>query len=1110
MALGFLLCAGPSFAVESTSFDTQGSFEPTATRLKALVAIQLISPLPVYAARVTARSSNATQLLSEITYWAPATRRTIAIDLPAVHQKPGRYYLILQFQFSDAAFRRQHAAIALAYHVGGSEKPATESPAPTVTLSEHDISWSGLRPSQNNLQLDLTVGPFWTNEKTYTPQDRALDLHTVSNNAAPPLWVFQQLSRLTWTENGVHYSTIQSWSIVTDTDGAWHSTPAKLPAGPIRTSEPIAASAFFALGLLATTALFGGLRLKREGQPALTARRYRYIGVLCAIGITFWLAHATHPELWFSGTWTTGGDTASHMFYASVFNDWFWSGKISGWLPESFAGFPAFTYYFPFPFALSALLSVPFGLQNAFKLISTAPAVLLPAATYAMVSLMRWPVTARIFALVGSTGFLLTTTTTIWGGNALSTFTGEFAYGWSMMAAALFLAALYRTFTDGGRWWLVAALLEAATALSHGYPLLVIGFGSFGMLLSSAKSSDSLRTLLQIHALAFLLIAVWMFPLIENLPWTLPNDTTLWVDNFEMLWPKELWPLSVGLIAIAFIIRRKTAELGQFAPIASFALMALLGFSIADRIGLAAVRFYPLLQWALCVMLAGAIGFALERWNTRPLWWALTASFATLWWCQPGLEKVSDWANWNLSGYETKPLWPVYREVANHLRGPLSAPRVLFEHDPANYDIGSNRGLEALPLFGTRPIMEGLYMESALTGPFIYQTQSEVSEHPSSPLSHYRSVPTNVDQALAHMKELYSDTLLLRSDSMKEKFRADPRLEFVADIDPFLILKIKNAEQHMVEPIAVPLSPQSRTGWLEDAFARFRLAHPYQTRRVYLADDQAAPAVTAPTQHAQAKLIEFDRERLVFETNAIGQPHLIRMTYHPRWRSTTGEPVFLTEPSFMLVVPQQARVELVYGDTLANTLGRIGSLLGVAFVLFVLVLNPSCKVLCRIDSPRWITIPPQPSHAHSHAARNWIIVTSLIGTISATAWWITPDRAFFAGHALLAKKDYAAAAARFEQAAQDRTYRASKAEALFWAARSYDMGADHKRAIDLYEAFRKTYPETYSYPESTYRLIVLYQNREQHDDVRRVLAELKTNAPGNKWTKKAETFLGSS
>jgi tetratricopeptide (TPR) repeat protein len=228
------------------------------------------------------------------------------------------------------------------------------------------------------------------------------------------------------------------------------------------------------------------------------------------------------------------------------------------------------------------------------------------------------------------------------------------------------------------------------------------------------------------------------------------------------------------------------------------------------------------------------------------------------------------------------------------------------------------------------------------------------------------------------------------------------------------------------------------------------------------------------------------------------------MTYHPRWRSTTGEPVFLTEPSFMLIVPQQARVELVYGDTLANTFGRIGSILAVALLLCVVILNPSLNRL------NWIKIAPQSTAPHPRAARNWTIAVALIVATSATAWWVTPDRAFFAGHELLAKKDYTGAATQFEQAAQDRTYRASKAEALFWAARSYDMGADHTRAINLYEAFRQTYPETYSYPESAYRLIVLYQDSGQHNEARRVLAELRKLAPGNKWTEKAEVFLGPS
>lgn len=67
---------------------------------------------------------------------------------------------------------------------------------------------------------------------------------------------------------------------------------------------------------------------------------------------------------------------ASQVFYAKVFMEWRPPGNISGWLPESFAGFPAFTYYFPLPFTLMGLLQFAVGQQVAFKLVSMLPAFL--------------------------------------------------------------------------------------------------------------------------------------------------------------------------------------------------------------------------------------------------------------------------------------------------------------------------------------------------------------------------------------------------------------------------------------------------------------------------------------------------------------------------------------------------------------------------------------------------------------------------------------------------------------------------------------------------------------------------------------------------------------
>ncbi|MGR8999449.1 MAG: hypothetical protein ACU88J_10425, partial [Gammaproteobacteria bacterium] len=46
----------------------------------------------------------------------------------------------------------------------------------------------------------------------------------------------------------------------------------------------------------------------------------------------------------------TGGDSASHVFYASQFCQYFPRHGLTQWLPEVFGGLPFLSYYFPLPF----------------------------------------------------------------------------------------------------------------------------------------------------------------------------------------------------------------------------------------------------------------------------------------------------------------------------------------------------------------------------------------------------------------------------------------------------------------------------------------------------------------------------------------------------------------------------------------------------------------------------------------------------------------------------------------------------------------------------------------------------------------------------------------
>ena len=154
-----------------------------------------------------------------------------------------------------------------------------------------------------------------------------------------------------------------------------------------------------------------------------------------------------------SPNWPTGGDSASHLLYAWLYADsLLQSGKVLPWLPEVFGGLPFLSYYFPLPFIVIALLSKLIGVASAFKWGAFLAAMLLPGAVFVASRRwlgMSWP--AALFGGVGALAFLLHEQNSIWGGNLLSTLAGEFAYSYGLCLAVLTMIAWLRAVHIGPR-----------------------------------------------------------------------------------------------------------------------------------------------------------------------------------------------------------------------------------------------------------------------------------------------------------------------------------------------------------------------------------------------------------------------------------------------------------------------------------------------------------------------------------------------------------------------------------------------------------------------------------------------------------------------------------
>ena len=166
-----------------------------------------------------------------------------------------------------------------------------------------------------------------------------------------------------------------------------------------------------------------------------------------------------------------GGDMGAHVWGPAFLRDHLLTqGRLTGWTPDWYDGFPAYEFYMVLPGLAIALFSylIPYGI--AFKLVVVSGVVSLPVCMWAFGRLSRLPFPTPALLAVGATAYLFDRSFSIYGGNIASTLAGEFSFSIALSFAVLFLGVLSRGL-ETGRYRAWAAALLAATALCHIIPV---------------------------------------------------------------------------------------------------------------------------------------------------------------------------------------------------------------------------------------------------------------------------------------------------------------------------------------------------------------------------------------------------------------------------------------------------------------------------------------------------------------------------------------------------------------------------------------------------------------------------------------------------------------
>jgi hypothetical protein len=223
----------------------------------------------------------------------------------------------------------------------------------------------------------------------------------------------------------------------------------------------------------------------------------------------------------FLDTIVTGGDTASWYGIADyMMKALLPQGRLTGWDMGNFCGYPNFSFYFIPPFLLATLSAYlfPIPLTIALKCVIALGIFLLPVMTYLGLRAMdyRFPIPA--IGASASLLFLFNESYTMFGGNIVSTLTGEFCYMIAFALFACFIGSLYRGVTTGGGL-IRNGILLGLIGLTH----LFVFIPAVCLLVYWFLAKGKLQYLLKVSLIAFGLMAFWILPLMAYRdPFTTP------------------------------------------------------------------------------------------------------------------------------------------------------------------------------------------------------------------------------------------------------------------------------------------------------------------------------------------------------------------------------------------------------------------------------------------------------------------------------------------------------------------------------------------------------------------------------------------------------------
>ncbi len=306
-------------------------------------------------------------------------------------------------------------------------------------------------------------------------------------------------------------------------------------------------------------------------------------------------------------------------------------------------------------------------------------------------------------------------------------------------------------------------------------------------------------------------------------------------------------------------------------------------------------------------------------------------------------NQVTNWAQWNYSGYQAKSGWPEYHALMTTMAAVGrrdGCGRALWEYSAAEDRFGTPEALMLLPYWTNDCVdsEEGLLMESSPTTPYHYLDQAELSVAPSDPQVGLQYGPPDVRLGVTHLQRLGVRYYMVYSPLLVAQATRDPALRLVATTRAFpapgakwYVYLVRHAG--LVEGLAHPPAVVAHVGtaaswlaanqtwWLTPRLESVYLAASGPASWPRATSVSTMPAATRePTERVSR--VRVGLQSVSFHVSRLGVPTLVKVSYYPGWHVTGATGPYRVSPNLMVVVPTRHDVELLYGSTPATTIGR--------------------------------------------------------------------------------------------------------------------------------------------------------------------------------------------